>query len=56
MDGEGQPNVLGLGEEMEYIRTRDIISTQLEGSARYTCLLLDPAEGFGLWTRPFFCS
>ena len=26
----------------------------LEGAARYAGLLLAPAEGFGLWPRPFF--
>ena len=51
MDGEGQPNVLGLGEEMEYIRTRDNISTALEGTTHYVGLLLYPAEGFGLCLR-----
>ena len=27
---------------------------RLEGAARYAGLLLAPAEGFGLWLRPFF--
>ena len=27
---------------------------KLEGAARYAGLLLAPAEGFGLWPRPFF--